>query len=60
MEITLTIFISALFTFWVWNLKQELSDLQKRADGTEDILPTQASSRNGRRGGGEVPTWSIE
>ena len=32
MEITLAVVICGLFGFWIWNLKSDLADLQKRLD----------------------------
>ena len=32
MEIVMAIVVCILFGFWVWNLKSELNDLQKRLD----------------------------
>jgi hypothetical protein len=32
MEIVLAVVICGLFGFWIWNLKSDLGDLQKRLD----------------------------
>lgn len=32
MEIVLAVVICGLFGFWIWNLKSDLSELQKRLD----------------------------
>jgi hypothetical protein len=32
MEIVLAVVVCGLFGFWIWNLKSDLNDLQKRLD----------------------------
>lgn len=38
MEIVLTVVICGLFGFWIWNLKSDLSELQKRLDNESSRL----------------------
>jgi len=53
--------ITALFSLWVWTLKQEISDLHKRlmkvSAGTAPIHESMASEAPSKSG---LPTWTLE
>jgi hypothetical protein len=64
MEIILACCIIGLFSFWVWNLKHDVEELQKTLSAHPDhekarIVPEHAAPTRVKWENG-VPTWTIE
>ena len=64
MSLINAVFITGLFSFWIWSLKQEINNLQrpahdKHGDSEADTLPHGLADQPPHRNGSGVLTWKV-